>query len=105
MAVFSGGEKGEMAIRLIGMVGKSVNYESENWVGGRKWEGFTRMPVARYRFVSYTLQVASSRLHVPGYKTLSGVEGSAQETERSRGLRVPFKILKLCCHNGLQLIT
>jgi hypothetical protein len=42
MAVFSGGKKGEMAFLLNGLVGKSVNSELENWVGGRKWENLIR---------------------------------------------------------------
>jgi len=36
MAVYGGGKKGEMAIPLVWLVGKSVNSESENRVGGRK---------------------------------------------------------------------
>jgi hypothetical protein len=38
MTVYCGGKKREMTIELIGLVGKSVNSESENRVGGRKWE-------------------------------------------------------------------
>jgi len=40
MAIYCGGKKGEMTIGLIGLVGKSVNSETENRVGGRKWEEF-----------------------------------------------------------------
>jgi hypothetical protein len=40
MTVYCGGKKREMANRLVCLVGKSVNSESENRVGGRKWESF-----------------------------------------------------------------
>ncbi|OQP53888.1 hypothetical protein A4D02_19525 [Niastella koreensis] len=52
MTVYYGGKKGEMAIGLIGLVGKSVNSESENRIGGRKWEDFVS-----YRFASYQVPV------------------------------------------------
>ena len=41
MANCSGGKKGERTIRLIELVGKSVNFRAENRVGGRKWEELT----------------------------------------------------------------
>ena len=58
MAVYWGGKKGELAIRLIGLVGKSVNSEPENWVGGRKWEGLLifQFRVSCIHFYGFTYQ-------------------------------------------------
>jgi hypothetical protein len=52
MAVYRGDKKGEMAIRLIGLVGESVNSLPENRIGGRKWEGFLI-----HRFSLCTIQI------------------------------------------------
>ena len=38
MLVYGGGKKGETAIRMVGLVGKSVKSGSGNRDGGRKWE-------------------------------------------------------------------